>query len=69
MNVQIIHASSDKKDATVLDITKDGFNNISQNYPDIPNTKARWVTEDGFKKYYFADDQMATGWHTIDKEK
>ena len=69
MNVQVVHASSDKKDATVFDIKTDGINNISQDYPDIPNTTARWITEDGYKKYYFADDQMATGWHTINGEK
>ena len=69
MNVQVVHASSDKKDATVFDIKTDGINNISQEFPDIPNTNSRWVTEDGYKKYYFADDQMATGWHTIDGAK
>ena len=66
MNVQLVHASSDRKDATVFDITKDGINNISQEFPDIQSTSARWVTEDGFKKYYFGDGQMATGWHTFD---
>ena len=66
MNVQLVHASSDRKDATVFDITADGIKNISQEYPDIPSTNARWVTEDGFKKYYFGDGQMATGWHTFD---
>ena len=69
MNVQLIHASSDRKDATVFDITKDGINNISQEFPDIQSTNARWVTEDGFKKYYFGDGQMATGWHTFDGDK
>ena len=69
MNVQIVHASSDRKDATVFDITKDGINNISQEFPDIQSTNARWTTEDGFKKYYFADNQMATGWHLIDGNK
>lgn len=66
MHVQIVHASSEIKDATVFDITTGGINNISQEYPDIPSTNARWVTEDGFKKYYFGDGQMATGWHTFD---
>ena len=66
MNVQLVHASSDRKDATVFDITAGGIKNISQEYPDIPSTNARWVTEDGFKKYYFGDGQMATGWHTFD---
>ena len=69
MNVQLIHASSDRKDATVFDITKDGINNISQQFPDIQSTNARWTTEDGFKKYYFGDGQMATGWHLIDGNK
>ena len=69
MNVQLVHASSDRKDATVFDITKEGINNISQEFPDIQSTNARWVTEDGFKKYYFGDGQMATGWHLIDGDK
>ena len=69
MNVQLVHASSDRKDATVFDITKDGINNISQQFPDIQSTNARWTTEDGFKKYYFGDGQMATGWHLIDGNK
>ena len=69
MNVQLIHASSDRKDATVFDITKDGINNISQQFPDIQSTNSRWTTEDGFKKYYFGDGQMATGWHLIDGNK
>ena len=69
MNVQIIHASSDRKDATVFDITKDGINNISQEFPDIQSTNARWITEDGFRKYYFGDGQMATGWQLIDGNK
>ena len=47
----------------------DGINNISQEFPDIQSTNARWVTEDGFKKYYFGDGQMATGWHMIDGNK
>ena len=49
--------------------TKDGINNISQQFPDIQSTNARWTTEDGFKKYYFGDGQMATGWHLIDGNK
>ena len=45
MNVQLIHASSDRKDATVFDITKDGINNISQEFPDIQSTNSRWITD------------------------
>ncbi len=52
------------KDATVFDI-KDGVNNISTQFPDIQSTNARWTTEDGFKKYYFGDGQMAIGWHLL----
>ena len=63
--IQIIHSSSKTQNATVFDISKNGFKNISDAFPNIPTVKAQWYQEDGFWKYRLADDQMAIGWHEI----
>ena len=63
--IQIIHSSSKTQNATVFDISNNGFKNISDAFPNIPTVKAQWYQEDGFWKYRLADDQMAIGWHEI----
>ena len=44
------HSSSKTQNATVFDISKNGFKNISDAFPNIPTVKAQWYQEDGFWK-------------------
>ena len=64
--IQLIHATSKTQNATVFDVTSDGFKDISNAYPNIPTVQAKWYQEDGFWKYRMSDDEMAIGWQKID---
>lgn len=65
-NIQVIHASSLTKDATVFNISDKGFTDVSESFPHIPKVTEKWYKEDGFWKYRLSDDQMAIGWHILD---
>ena len=65
-NIQVIHASSQTKDATVFDISDKGFTNVSGDFPNIPTVDEKWYQEDGHWKYRLKDGQMASGWQEID---
>ena len=64
--VQVVHASSLTKDATVFKIADSGFTNISDSFPDIPKVSEGWYKEDGYWKYRLTDNEMAIGWRIID---
>lgn len=63
--IEVVHASSQTKDATVFTISKNGFTNVSDSLPNIPTVSETWYKEDGYWKYRFSDDQMAIGWRKI----
>ena len=65
-NIQVVHASSLTKDATVFNIADSGFTNVSDSFPDIPIVSEGWYQEDGYWKYRLSDDEMAIGWRKID---
>lgn len=65
-NIQVVHASSQTKDATVFNISDKGFTDVSDTFPNIPTVTEKWYKEDGFWKYRLSDDQMAIGWHRLD---
>ena len=65
-NIQIVRASSKTQDATVFDISNQGFTNVSNSFPDIPKVDANWYQEGGYWKYRLSDGQMAIGWQEID---
>ena len=65
-NIQVVHASSQTKDATVFNISEKGFTDVSDTFPNIPTVTEKWYKEDGFWKYRLSDDQMAIGWHRLD---
>lgn len=64
--IEVVHASSQTKDATVFTISQTGFANVSNDFPDIPSVTKAWYKEDGYWKYHLSDDQMAIGWQRID---
>jgi len=65
-NIQVVHASSQTKDATVFNISDKGFTDVSESFPNIPKVTEKWYKEDGFWKYRLTDNQMAIGWHRLD---
>ena len=65
-NIQVVHASSQTKDATVFNISDKGFTDVSGTFPNIPTVTEKWYKENGFWKYRLSDDQMAIGWHRLD---
>ena len=65
-HIQVVHASSQTKDATVFDIDEEGFTDISETLPNIPTVSEKWYKEDGYWKYRLSDDEMAIGWKLID---
>ena len=65
-NIQVVRASSKTQDATVFDISNQGFTNVSNSFPDIPKVDANWYQEGGYWKYRLSDRQMAIGWQEID---
>ncbi|WP_374041767.1 MBL fold metallo-hydrolase [uncultured Streptococcus sp.] len=65
-NIKIVKAYSHTKDATVFDIDKEGFTNVSEVFPDIPTVREKWYKEDGYWKYRLSDDEMTIGWRKID---
>ena len=65
-NIQVVHASSQTKDATVFNISNAGFTNVSDSFPNIPTVTEKWYKEDGYWKYRLSDNQMAIGWHRLD---
>lgn len=64
--IEVVHASSQTKDATVFTISRNGFINVSDSLPNIPTVSERWYKEDGYWKYRLSDDQMAIGWRKIE---
>lgn len=62
---QLIKASSAVYDATVFDIRKDGFKNISTKYPRIPSFTAKWYVEDDVWKYRYTTGEHAIAWSEI----
>ena len=64
-NIQVVHASSQTKDATVFNISNTGFTNVSDSFPNIPTVTEKWYKEDGYWKYRLSDNQMAIGWKKI----
>ena len=64
-NIQVVHASSQTKDATVFTIGEKGFTDISESLPNIPTVNEKWYKEDGYWKYRLSDTQMAIGWKRI----
>ena len=64
-NIQVVHASSQTKDATVFTIGEKGFMDISESLPNIPTGNEKWYKEDGYWKYRLSDTQMAIGWKRI----
>ena len=65
-HIEEIRASSKTQDATVFDISNQGFTNVSNSFPNIPNVEPKWYQEDGYWKYRLSDDEMAIGWKEID---
>ena len=65
-NIQVVHASSQTKDATVFNISDKGFTDVSDTFPNIPAVTEKWYKEDDFWKYRLSDDQKAIGWHRLD---
>ena len=65
-NIKIVKAYSHTKDATVFDIDKEGFTNVSEVFPDIPTVREKWYKEDGYWKYRLSDGEMTIGWRKID---
>ena len=65
-NIQVVHASSQTKDATVFTIGEKGFTDISEGLPNIPTVNEKWYKEDGYWKYRLSDDEMTIGWRKID---
>ena len=63
--IEVVHASSQTKDATVFTINRNGFTNVSDSLPNIPTVSETWYKEDDYWKYRLSDDQMAIGWRKI----
>ena len=64
-NIQVVHAFSQTKDATVFTIGEKGFTDISESLPNIPSVNEKWYKEDGYWKCRLSDTQMAIGWKRI----
>ena len=62
---ELIKASSAEYEATVFDIRKDGFVNISTQYPKIPSFTAKWYVEDDVWKYQYTSGEHAIAWSEI----
>ena len=68
MGIQHINAASKDYDATVFDIRKDGFVNISTSYKPIPSFQAGWHKSAYGNWWYQAPDstgEYAVGWNEI----
>ena len=71
MGIQHINAASKDYDATVFDIRKDGFVNISTSYKPIPSFQAGWHKSAYGNWWYQAPDstgEYAVGWNEIKGE-
>ena len=71
MGIQHINAASKDYDATVFDIRKDGFVNISTSYKPIPSFQAGWHKSAYGNWWYQAPDstgEYAVGWNEIEGE-
>ncbi len=71
MGIQHINAASKDYDATVFDIRKDGFVNISKSYNPIPSFQAGWHKSAYGNWWYQAPDstgEYAVGWNEIEGE-
>lgn len=71
MGIQHINAASKDYDATVFDIRKDGFVNISTSYNPIPSFQAGWHKSAYGNWWYQAPDstgEYAVGWNEIEGE-
>ena len=71
MGIQHINAASKDYDATVFDIRKDGFVNISKSYKPIPSFQAGWHKSAYGNWWYQAPDstgEYAVGWNEIEGE-
>lgn len=71
MGIQHINAASKNYDATVFDIRKDGFVNISKSYNPIPSFQAGWHKSAYGNWWYQAPDstgEYAVGWNEIKGE-
>ena len=65
---KIVKASSNQYDATVYDINKSGFTDVSKEFPQIPTVETKWYVKDGFRMYQLSSSEKAIGWHEIDGE-
>ena len=65
---KVVKATSNKYDATVYDINKDGFHDISQEFPEIPTIDKKWYVKDSYRMYQLESGEKAIGWQTIDGE-
>lgn len=63
--IKIIKASSNEYDATVFEINKSGFNDISKQFPQIPIKEEKWTESDGARMYQLSSGEKAIGWHEI----
>ena len=71
MGIQHINAASKEYDATVFDIRKDGFVNISTSYKPIPSFQAGWHKSAYGNWWYQAPDstgEYEVGWNEIEGE-
>ena len=71
MGIQHINAASKDYDATVFDIRKDGFVNISTSYKPIPSFQAGWHKSAYGNWWYQAPDstgEYEVGWNEIEGE-
>ncbi|COG74798.1 choline binding protein E CbpE [Streptococcus pneumoniae] len=66
--IERINAASKDYDATVFDIRKDGFVNISTSYKPIPSFQAGWHKKANDWYFYKTDGSRAVGW-IRDKDK
>lgn len=69
--IERINAASKDYDATVFDIRKDGFVNISTSYKPIPSFQAGWHKSAYGNWWYQAPDstgEYAVGWNEIEGE-
>ena len=69
--IERINAASKDYDATVFDIRKDGFVNISTSYKSIPSFQAGWHKSAYGNWWYQAPDstgEYAVGWNEIEGE-
>lgn len=71
LGIKRINAASTEYDATVFDIRKDGFVNISTSYKPIPSFQAGWHKSAYGNWWYQAPDstgEYAVGWNEIEGE-